>query len=394
MRVAFITQEYPPHTDGGAGTYAGELVPALARLGVDVTLFTVDGAHGEGPAVAPVSPHEGGALGFWRRLPRAFAERVRREGPFDVVHGNGIADLPLIAVPGGGARVVTAHHVTRALLQPGVRGALRRLRDLRGETGLVPLVEGRVMRRAHRVIADTEMTRRDVLALCGVPGERVDVVHCGVAPAPAVAPERVRALRAELCPHGEAMLLAVGRLEHRKGTDVLLRALAGLDPAGPQARLVLAGGGQVGEYEAMARGLGIAGRVSFLGRVEDEVRDALYAACDVFVTASRLEGFGFVPLEAMSHGKPIVATRTGVVRDGLISERCGAIAEVGDAGSLREAIAGVLADPDRARSTGKQNARRVATELSWERAARRTLGAYEAACIAAGERAACAGRLG
>jgi len=376
MRVAFISQEFPPLIDGGAGTYAGGLVSALAQIGVDVTVFTVGGAQAGDVATVAVSPRSAGAIGFWRRLPRAITEAVRRDGAFDVIHGNGIADLPLTRHRGRGARVVTVNHVTRQLVRPGVAGLLHRARDIRGETGLVPLVEGRVMRRADRVIAISEMTHADVITHCGVSENRATVIHIGVSEARPIPRKRTAAVRAELCPPGESLVLSMGRMEHRKGTDLLLHAFALLKQEQTPSRLILAGDGPVESYRAIARGLGIAERVSFLGRVDDDRRDTLYAACDVFVFASRLEGFGLVPFEAMAFGKPVVVTRTGAASDGLIKPSHGAVVPVDNPEALAGAIAGLLGNRARMATTGEANRDWIENNLSWRSVALRTVGVY------------------
>ncbi len=98
------------------------------------------------------------------------------------------------------------------------------------------------------------------------------------------------------------MLLAAGRLHHNKGFDVL-RALARL----PDATLWLAGTGpEQSALHALATGLGVAGRVRFLGWRDDVT--TLMASVDVFVCPSRHEGLGSIVLEAWAHGCPIVAT--------------------------------------------------------------------------------------
>ncbi|MBV9280927.1 MAG: glycosyltransferase family 4 protein, partial [Chloroflexi bacterium] len=300
-----------------------------------------------------------------------------------LVHGNGIADLPLARRLAPGARVVTVHHVTRGLVQPGAAGLVRRMRDLRGETGLVPLVEGHVMRRADRVIAVSSSSASDVAARCGVPAGRIDVIHHGTRPPGPVSEATAAILRRELCPAGELLVLSVGRLEHRKGTDVMLRAFALLNQGEVPSRLILAGDGPVASYEAMARDLGIGDRVSFLGKVGDEHRDALYAACDLFALASRLEGFGLVVLEAMAAGKAVVVTETGAAASGPVNSSHGRIVPVGDAWALAGATAGMLRNRPGREATGAANRAWVEANLSWRATARATAGAYGRALASA-----------
>ncbi|MGI8827577.1 MAG: glycosyltransferase family 4 protein [Chloroflexota bacterium] len=377
MRVAFITQEYPPHIVGGAGAYAHGLVSSLCELGIDVTVFTVAGADVGSPTCVPVSEASSGALSFWRRLPKALLQTVWMQGEFDVIHGNGIADLSVMRHHMQAARIVTVHHVTRCLVRPGITGLLARCRDIRGETGLVPLVEGHVMRRADRVIADTEMTRTEAISWCRVKETCVETVHIGVRIPGPVSSVAVSDIRSELCLKGERLVLAVGRLEYRKGVDILIRAWARLAPGQVPYRLVLAGDGDAAAYQTLAQSLGVSDYVSFLGRVDPCQIEALYDACDLFVLPSRNEGFGLVAVEAMSHGKPVIMTHTGVAMDGIVGPENGAVVPAADVEGLASAISRLLENPAELAVIGERNRESITTRLSWKTTAAATIEVYK-----------------
>ncbi|WP_240048318.1 glycosyltransferase [Crenalkalicoccus roseus] len=144
-------------------------------------------------------------------------------------------------------------------------------------------------------------------------------------------------------PAGAPRLLALGRLHPNKGFDLLLRAM----PLLPGAHLFLAGeGGERAALERLARELGVADRVAFLGWRQDP--GALLAACDVFVCPSRHEPLGNVVLEAWSAARPVVAAAaqgpTELIRDG----ETGLLVPREAPEALAAAIAGLLADPARA----------------------------------------------
>jgi D-inositol-3-phosphate glycosyltransferase len=157
---------------------------------------------------------------------------------------------------------------------------------------------------------------------------------------------------------------------------VLLHAFARLQQARQASRLVLAGGGSPAPYQALARELGIAARVTFLGKVDEQTRDALYAACDVFVLPSRLEGLGLVTLEAMGFGKPVVVTKTGLACDGTLNSSHGAVVPVEDPQALATALAGLLQDKAHAATIGAANRRWIAENLSWDETAMATARVY------------------
>lgn len=141
-------------------------------------------------------------------------------------------------------------------------------------------------------------------------------------------------------------VLAVGKLAHGKGIDVLVRAMARIADA--TVVLLLAGDGP--EREALgqlAASLGIAQRVRFLG-VRKDVGDLL-AACDLFAMPSRHEGLGNAAMEAMGLERPVVASRAGGLAELVVDGSCGLLVEPEDDRGLALAIERVRRDPALAR---------------------------------------------
>ena len=151
-------------------------------------------------------------------------------------------------------------------------------------------------------------------------------------------------------------VLFVGRHVAYKGVDVLLRALQG---TGIRAEIV-GDGPRRREWEALAASLGVAAR--FPGDLPDHEVKALYHACSVFVLPSitRAEAFGYVQLEAMASGKPVVSTD---VRSGVSwvnqHDRTGLIVPAGNVDALRMALQRLMGDADLRRRLGEQGRRRV-----------------------------------
>jgi glycosyltransferase involved in cell wall biosynthesis len=144
-------------------------------------------------------------------------------------------------------------------------------------------------------------------------------------------------------PPGARRLLAMGRLHRNKGFDIALRALALL----PGAHLSIAGEGpERAALETLARELGVADRVAFLGWRRDP--GALLAAAEVFVCSSRHEPLGNIVLEAWSAARPVVAAASQgpveLIADGVD----GVLVPPEDPGALAVAIARLLDDAPRA----------------------------------------------
>jgi glycosyltransferase involved in cell wall biosynthesis len=157
-------------------------------------------------------------------------------------------------------------------------------------------------------------------------------------------------------------VLAVGGIEPRKGSRVLLAAIAELRHAVPGVLLVIAGGETLFDYAAYREGwwsdaerLGIRvhqGRdpvpsdadVVVLGPVEDELMPTLYKACDVLAFPSTLEGFGLVVLEALAAGTPAVVSDLPVLREHLRDGRDCLMVGVDDPAALAGALGRVIGD--------------------------------------------------
>lgn len=145
-----------------------------------------------------------------------------------------------------------------------------------------------------------------------------------------------------LRPVGAAPVLGVlCRLEHQKGVDVLLRALAGL----PGVALEIAGDGpERAALEAQAEAAGVGDRVVFRGWLDD-TQDFL-GTIDVLVVPSRYEAMPLAVLEAMHCGLPVVATRVGSIPEVVVHDETGLLVNPNDADALEAALRQVVQDAD------------------------------------------------
>jgi glycosyltransferase involved in cell wall biosynthesis len=155
----------------------------------------------------------------------------------------------------------------------------------------------------------------------------------------------------------------VGRLAHVKGVDVLLRAYQGIIQLLPDARLLIVGDGpEQNSLMQLANDLGISAGVAFIGAQEDVV--PYYLLADVIAQPSRHEEGGFVALEAMAAGRPVVATRVSGFIDSVVDGACGRLVPPEDPAALAEALLWVLHSKDHARQLGAQARERTLAEYS------------------------------
>jgi glycosyltransferase involved in cell wall biosynthesis len=178
---------------------------------------------------------------------------------------------------------------------------------------------------------------------------------------------------------GVPLVLTVGYLIARKGTDTLIEAVARLRRAGRPVQLALIGEGPLrAALESQAQALGVADAVHFLGRVTHERVLALMARADVFALPSWDEAFGLVYTEAMAQGTPVIAGKGEGPEDFITDGVSGYLVPVRDPEALAGAIERVLADPAAAAAVGAAG-REAAQALDWGRNARLTKAVYRRA---------------
>ncbi|MFN8476120.1 MAG: glycosyltransferase family 1 protein [Anaerolineae bacterium] len=364
MRIT-INGLFWPMPNVGSGQYLRELLPALRRLAPEdeYTLALVGNAEtSEAPAKTVCwQPPLGRDAND--DVAKTWFEQVvfpRLAADADVAH------VPYFAPPlrPSSPTVVTVHDIIPLLL-PAYRGsALARL-YFRLAAAALP--------RASHVIADSEHSRRDILAHFDLPPERVTTVHLAVSERfrPA-APEAISRARARYnLP--EDFVLYMGGYDVRKDIGTLLAAYRTLQRCGTGIALVCAGGlprqdtPVTPDPRRIAELLGVT--VHFPGFIAAEDQPALLSAARAFVFPSRYEGFGLPPLEALACSAPtIVADASSlpeVVGDAAL------MFPAGNAQALADTLRRLLDDP------GLQNELRArgptrADAFSWERAARET----------------------
>ena len=217
--------------------------------------------------------------------------------------------------------------------------------------------ERRALQHVRRVIVTSEATA-DMLDSYGVTRQRVTVITPGTDPA----------ALAEGSSGPDVHLLCVAALIPRKGHDVLLRALASLPCR--NWRLTCVGSIQrdvptIDRLRHQLLSCGLDDRVSFVGEMSGARLERLYATADVFVLPTLYEGYGMVVAEALAHGLPVVATRTGAIGD-LVTSQAGIVVEPGNADLLADALSRVIADRA-CREQLARGARTVRARLpSWE----------------------------
>jgi glycogen(starch) synthase len=335
VKIAVFTTSYPRGEGDFAGRFVADLVERLRERGVEVTVVGPDDYRGFGGSAGVVT-------GFRRKpwlapvvlasMGRALRRAARDS---DLVHAHWLASM-LVAPAARKPIVLTLHG----------SGTAGRFEDLQ-VLAKAPRLAGVLLRRARVVIGVSEQ-------LTG-------------------AARRAGARDARWIPNGVEIpaevgketdppeVLYVGRLSAEKGIRTLVDATRGLN-------LVVAGDGQLRYLVPDA-----------LGFVPHEEVQRLLARAAVVVLPSHREGLPMVLLEAMAHGRAVVATPVGgipsLVEDGIT----GLLVPPLDPKALREAIERLLADPELRQRLGEAARAKVSELSSWDRVTDATLDAYAAA---------------
>jgi len=230
--------------------------------------------------------------------------------------------------------------------------------------------------RSALVVATSRRIAAEVAALCPAAAARTLVKPNAISTAAfPVRPPRARA-------NGGALrLLAVCRIDPKKGLPILIDALARLREWGIAARLEIAGGAEPGsaageralaELRAAIARRDLAREVDLLGWQSEQGVVAALARADLFVVPSietpggDKDGIPTALLEAMSSGVPVVATRAGSISEAIEAEVEGLLVEPGDAGALAAAVARLARAPERARALGTRAAAAVRARFDVE----------------------------
>lgn len=363
-RIALAASSYHPYT-GGVEEHVRHVARALRERGHAIEVWTVDrGEHlGEQtiegirvrylptplPArtvggVARFVKHSPASARAWRRAYREFEPEVLHVHCFGP---NGLYALALasvtrtpLLVTGHGETFADDHSVFdhSALLRWGLTTALRR---------------------AARVSACSAFALDDLRNRFGLDGGVV--IGNGV---------DLRATTTTSTRDEPPVVFAVGRVEHTKGFDLLVRAF---DEGGlaARARLVIGGDGSALEdLVADVSRRGLTAQAAFTGRLDsDEVAERM-ATASVVAVPSRREAFGIVALEAWRAGTALVVTNRGGTVEFVHDEVDGLLVDPEDTAALAHAITRLLDDPELAQRLASAGSAAV-QQFSWERVADR-----------------------
>lgn len=363
------------HEQGaGIGRYVRELVRALAVLDAQTPyrLFVA----GVTRTALPPLPGPNFTWHPTRVTPRWFARlwhRLQLPLPVEVFTGRvplfHATDFTLPPTLPGTRTLLTVHDLSFVRAPETATPVLKAYLD-----EVVP----RSVRRATHILADSQATKDDLVALYGTAPEKVTVLLGGVNAefAPVTDSARRTAVRRQYNLPDNPYIFSVGTVQPRKNYARLIEALAQLGPAFAEVHLVIAGGrgwldGPI--YRAVNE-FGLAERVHFTGFARDEDLPALYAEAICLAYPSLYEGIGFPVLEAMACGTPVVTSAISSLPE--VAGDAAILIDPYNVDELTAALRRVLED-DALRADLVARGYRRAAWFTWERAARQLRDVYQ-----------------
>jgi glycosyltransferase involved in cell wall biosynthesis len=369
MRILRVAQDIYPDTVGGAPYHIHALSRDQAEMGHDVTVLTVsDGTdkprREERDGYMLVRQRPGVDL-FGNELFTGTLDFLRDADQYDVIH---------------------AH--SHLFFSSNVAAAFGRFTD----TALAVTCHGLISQRAPELVsrahlhtvgkwtydaADVTFTYTDV--------ERERLRELGVDADVRVVSNGVEIDR--FAPNGDhhdvidqaagAAILFVGRLVEGKRPDDVLAAFKRVHRELPSAQLFYCGDGpMMDDLQRSVAASGLDDAVTFLGQVPYDEMPTVFRAADLFVLASRTEGFPRTVMESLACGTPVVSTH--LEQTAPVVEKAGETVSIGDVEGLASAIDGLVSEPARLGKLGSTGRAMIKAEYDWEGTVQQTTAATRA----------------
>ncbi len=370
MRALVLTEVFPPKI-GGSGRHLWELYRRMPKgsyviaAGEDPEQAAFDATHDLDLHRVPLSfpsvfirpstlSHYRGALGALRK--------IIRENEITCVHaGRSVPEgflAWMLKRTMGIPYICFAHgeEINPSNTEEAPAWHQRRIYHSRE----LALVLGLVLRNASRMIVSSRNARRILTTRWGMPETKISLLHPAVDTSRFRPAHRAPETRARLGWGDRPVVLTVGRLQKRKGHDVLISALPELRRAVPKILYAIVGSGEEREaLERLAAETDVTEHVQFLDEISDDELIEAYQQCDLFALPNRqiggdIEGIGIVLLEAQAAGRPVLAGDSGGTSETMRIPETGLVVPCDGPDQLTRSLAELLADPPRLDSMGRK----------------------------------------
>jgi phosphatidylinositol alpha-1,6-mannosyltransferase len=350
---------------------------------------------------------------FWElysRLPKEqyliLADDIQGAAEFDNTHQLNILRMPLKSTEWGiksvsGLRfywrvfwkirkIINQHHITHIhcgrVIHEGVIAWLLKLMTgtsylcfVHGEdvetaatSGEHNMMVKQVCKHADRLICNSHNSANIVKRLNYAGDAKINVLHPGVDASLFVPSADDEEFKHKMAWQGRKVIITVGRLQARKGQDMMIRVTHILKQQFPEILYAIIGRGEcIESLKALSAELNLNDHVQFLTDVSDAQMIQCYQQSDMFILPNRtigndIEGFGMVLVEAQACGKPVIAGNSGGTKETMIVDQSGYVIDCTDAQLISSTITKLLANPEHSAQMGNIGRKHVESELDWQ----------------------------
>lgn len=380
MHVLMYTWEFPPRIVGGLARHVYYLSKALAKIGIEVTVITlefpgapwsetIDNVNVERVRVEIGNPN----FLSWVFLFNHFMEKrfALLKRSIDIIHGHDW----LVAL----ASIATKHFTNKPLVftyHSTERGRVGTLST--PDSFTIDSIEWWCGYEASKIIVTSKSMLNEITNTFKIPNDKISIIPNGIDTSEfniQVNPFEIK--RNIGIGEDKKLVLFVGRITSQKGVTYLIQAVPKILASHPDARFVIVGDGwELGTIKNMIYSMGLGEYVKTLGFLPDHTVKSLMKAADVMVVPSIYEPFGIVALEAMASGTPLVASDVGGLSELVEHGKTGLKIYPANPDSIAWGINTILSNPQWARTMAQNALAIVKEKYSWEAIAAKTAELY------------------
>lgn len=363
LKILMVT-EWHPLTIGGVQRHVKELAENLIEKGFEVTIITktnnkkLNKKHGKIPIIEIEHATPIQSI-LTPPSPNKLKEAIMKYSP-DIIHvHHAFTPTPLLTL-----YIADKMEKPKILTNHSIAGnSILTLMSCKGLKFLKYFIS-----RADKIISVSKCAAKFIEKLLGSEVESI-IIPNGV---------NVNRFKPSEKEADKPIVLFVGRLVHRKGVHILIKAFTKVVKEIPEAKLVIVGEGYMKPIlQMISKQLKIKEKVKFLGEIDEEKLLKTYQKSRVVVIPSLYrESFGIVALEAMATGKPVIATRVGglpeIIKDGIN----GLLTQPGNPTELAEKITLLLSDKSIANKMGVMGRKIAVEKYSWNVIAKQIINVY------------------
>ena len=360
MKLLFLAKSVGSEA-GGLGRHVLEVSKRLVEKGCEVTVLTQEDMtkqdHGFEVVIVPKKNLPHNVLENYSTLPKVNKFLKERGEEFDIVHGHEVFGSP-------GYRHRSDKNYRYVYTVHGLAYNLISREKLKPLAKILHYPERRACKKADKVVAVSENTKKEVVEEYKVDPGKVEVIYNGVDT------EKFRPTKSF-----ENRVLYVGEFLERKGSVLLVKAFSNVLEKFEHAELVLVGKGRLEEkLRKLVNDLEIEDNVVFKKNVTDEELVDLYSS-SVFVMPSSYEGQGIVYVEAMACGSPVIGCDNSAIPEMIENGSNGFLIDR-KVEEIEKALEKLFSNPEKVKKMG-ENARKTAGKFSWDEITEKTLKSYK-----------------